>query len=289
MRVKAMPQIPTFDQYLNPTLRVLRRLGGSATNRELYEKVAEDMKLSDDQLAVIHNEERGSQTEVEYRMAWARTYLKKAGFLDNSKRGVWVLTRQGTDTPEVDAAGLVQKVRSGYQTPTAAPSSQSESPELPEERTAESWRAHLMNTLLSMPPDAFERLSQLVLRESGFVEVKVEGRTGDGGIDGTGILRLQNLVSIPVAFQCKRWKPTVQAREIRDFRGAMQVRAEKGLFITTSTYSRGAEQEATKPGAPLIDLVTGDQFIDLLKQLELGVKTELVEEVTVNEEWFKGI
>lgn len=139
-----------------------------------------------------------------------------------------------------------------------------------------------------MPPDAFERLSQRLLREAGFTKVEVRGKTGDGGIDGLGVLRV-NLVSFQVYFQCKRWKGGVGAEEIRDFRGALQGRADKGLFITTGRYTAAATEEATRDGAIAIDLIDGDRLCDLLKDNHLGVATEMVERVRIDGAWFEGV
>ena len=136
--------------------------------------------------------------------------------------------------------------------------------------------------------DAFERLAQRILRESGFVKVEVTGRSGDGGIDGVGVLRLA-LLSFQVYFQCKKYKGSVSAGAIRDFRGAMVGRTDKGLFITTGTFTAEAKKEATRDGAPAIDLIDGDLLCDLLKNLKLGVSTKMVEDVTIDPEWFGKI
>ena len=141
----------------------------------------------------------------------------------------------------------------------------------------------------SLSPAAFERLIQRVLRQSGFIQVEVTGRTGDGGIDGKGIARIHGFMSFHVVFQCKRWQGVVGSGEIRDFRGAMVGRADKGLFITTGTFSRDAIKEATRDGAPPIDLVDGDLLADKLKELQLGVTTTMIESVSVNESWFGDI
>ena len=138
-------------------------------------------------------------------------------------------------------------------------------------------------------PDAFERLTKRLLRESGFVQVEVTGRSGDGGVDGKGIIRIGGLLSFHVVFQCKKYQGSVGASHMRDFRGAMVGRADKGLFNTTGTFTRDAIKEATRDGAPPIDLVDGDQLADKLKELGLGIKMEVVEKVNVDEEWFKKI
>lgn len=286
------PTIPPFQEYFEPILKALSILGGSATNRELEEQVAELMELSDEQMSILHAPERGNQTEVGYRMAWARTYLKKVGYLENSKRGVWSLTSKGRNAEIDDPMGIVYTVREMYD---GDDTSDAQVEERLTEETSDAgstdWQEELFDILYEMPADAFERLCQRLLRECGFVEVEVTGRSGDGGIDGSGIMRLQRLVSVHVLFQCKRYRPDnpVGARDIRDFRGAMQGRTDKGLFITTGRFTSGADREATRDGAPTIDLIDGDQLIDLLKELELGIQTEVVQKVTVKREWFQTL
>jgi restriction system protein len=162
-------------------------------------------------------------------------------------------------------------------------------PEVPEAVLEQTWREKLLATLYALPPDAFERLTQRLLRESGFVQVKVTGRSGDGGIDGVGIVQLGGLLGFPILFQCKRYRGSVGAGAIRDFRGAMIGRADRGLVITTGTFSRDARAEATRDGAPPIDLVDGEQLLDKLRELRLGVGVKMIEEVTVLPEWFTTI
>ena len=286
------PQIPPFQHYFAPILEQLDKLGGSATIQELEEHVADAMGLSNAQTSMLQAPERGNQTAVGYRMAWARTYLKKMGYIDNSERGVWSLTAKGRDADILNPKEIVQAVQAGY----AQDGNDSEAPiELDEDEAVTpgqpDWRAELFQMLHALPPDAFERLCQRLLRECGFVEVEVTGRSGDGGIDGSGILRLQRLVTVNVLFQSKRYNASnpVGSAQIRDFRGAMQGRTDKGLLITTGRFTADAVKEATRDGAPTIDLIDGDQLVDLLKDLKLGVETELVERVTVKREWFEQI
>lgn len=160
-----------------------------------------------------------------------------------------------------------------------------------EDRTIITWQEELLDTLLKMESPAFERLIQRFLRESGFIQVEIIGRSGDGGIDGRGIMRLAGLLSFHVIFQCKRWQGAVGASQVRDFRGAMVGRADKGLLVTTGTFTKDAVREATRDGAPAIDLIDGDQLVEKLKDLLLGVKTEKieVEKVTVDRNWFLSI
>jgi restriction endonuclease Mrr len=147
------------------------------------------------------------------------------------------------------------------------------------------WQDQLLDCLLKMKPAAFERLCQRVLKDSGFIKVEITGRSGDGGIDGIGVLRL-NLLSFHVLFQCKRWKGSVGASAIRDFRGAMVGRTDKGLVITTGTFTTDARKEATRDGAPAIDLVDGETLCELLKSLKIGVATRMVEHVLVEQDAF---
>jgi len=156
-----------------------------------------------------------------------------------------------------------------------------ESPEL-------HWKDRLLNVLRGLAPDAFERLAQRILREAGFIKVEVTGRSGDGGIDGIGVLRV-NLLSFHVLFQCKRYQSSVGAGAIRDFRGAMVGRSDKGVIITTGTFTPDAKREATRDGAPAIDLIDGDQLWDLLKDLKLGVHTEMVQQVKLEPGWFDDL
>lgn len=282
----------TYDQLMLPLMKALVNLGGSGSIDEIYEAVVELEEFDEETLAILHNPEKSSQTEIGYRLAWARTYLKKAGFLENSSRGVWALTDKARQAPEIDSREIVNYVRSldrKTSQETTDPSDPAASvDESPEEVLA--WREKLHHILIEeMSPDAFERLTQRMLRESGFVHVEVTGRTGDGGIDGKGIARINGLMSFHIAFQCKKYKGSVGAPEIRNFRGAIVGRADRGMFITTGSFTKAAIEEANRDGAAPIDLVDGDQLADKLKELALGVKTELVEKVTVEPEWFLSL
>ena len=162
-----------------------------------------------------------------------------------------------------------------------------EKDESPTDESAD-WRDDLLDTLQNMPPDAFERLCQRLLRESGFIEVEVTGKSGDGGIDGYGIIRLAGMISFPVLFQCKRYSGNVGSNVVRDFRGAMAGRAEKGVILTTGGFTRDARREATRDGAVPVDLIDGQLLTDKMKSLKLGVHTKTVEVVQVNKHWFES-
>lgn len=279
---------PTYDKMMNPLIQAMRDLGGSGTIEEIVSRVSEIMNISEEQLDTVHDPERGGQTEFEYRLAWTRTYLKKFGLLENSSRGIWALTAKGRDIEEVDEKSVIRFVKELNNNEKRATSSADYSLD---EETEESWEDELLGVLLELEPSAFERLAQRILRESGFVQVEVTGRSGDGGIDGKGIMRLGGLLSFHVFFQCKRYKGSISPGQVRDFRGAMTGRADKGLIITTGSFTKDAISEATRDGAPPIDLIDGEQLVVLLKNLNLGVKTQTVqhEEMFIEKEWFKGI
>lgn len=266
-------RIPTYDDLLWPTLEVLKNGGGSASIQELSEHVTQDLALPDEVSDILHG--GGPQTEIDYRLAWARTNLKRVGAVDNTARGVWTITPAGRAIPsEKELRDLVRRERRRRRRDRGKPAP-NRRPEPPETSNGSDWAEGLLAILLRLEPDAFERLCQRVLRESGFTKVEVTGRSGDGGIDGAGVLRV-NLISFHVRFQCKRYAGAVPAKEIRDFRGAMVGRADKGLFMTTGRFTRDAAREAVRDGAPAIDLIDGTTLCELLKDLKLGVSTELV-------------
>lgn len=283
-------KLPTFDKLMNPLLRALRALGGSGSVEEIYDKVVELERLPDEVVSQMHDPEKSNQSEVGYRLAWARTYLRKYGLLENSARGVWSLTAAAKAVSEVDSSDVVKTVRALDKKVAPETDEAQEDTDSAEVDAEQKWqqKLHLILTQ-KLAPAAFERLVQRMLRESGFTQVEVTGRTGDGGIDGRGIARINGLMSFHVLFQCKKYKGSVSSSEIRDFRGAMVGRADKGLFITTGSFSPAAVKEATRDGAPPIDLVDGDELAMKLKELGLGIKRERVEVVTVDESWFESV
>ncbi len=269
---------PKYDDLFNPILKALRNLGGSGRNEEIEQQIADIMQLSDDDVNDIH---RGNTTKLSYRAAWARNYLKRYGLVENSQRGVWSLTPKGLSTELVSKAEVNKVVKR-----LASKVSSDDEEDMNEEIE---WQEKLLDVVKSIRPDAFERLCQRILRESGFTEVTVEGRSGDGGIDGRGIYKIGGLISIRVIFQAKRYKGSISSQQVREFKGTMVGRAEKGVFITTGTFTRDAKAEATRDGSTPIDLVDGRALTALLKDLELGLKVQTVEEVTINKDWYREI
>jgi restriction system protein len=286
-------KVPTHLQLMNPLLKALQALGGSGTVAEINLKTLEILNLPDEIVNIAHPG-AGNFTEVEYRLAWARTYLKKYGVLENSARGVWTLAPGHSHTTQVDIKEVEKVVR--QQLRSQGSDARIKTKETPEEAPedapdeTQSWREELLRVITTqMDPSGFERLAKRLLRELGFVQVEVTGHSGDGGIDGKGIARVHDVLSFHVVFQCKRYQGSVTAGAIRDFRGAMVGRGDKGLFITTGTFTRDALKEATRDGAPPIDLVDGNQLADKLRHLRLGIRVETVEKVTVDESWFSSI
>ena len=222
-----------------------------------------------------------SLSEVNYRLAWARTLLKKHGAITNSTRGVWAITPEFSGVTTVDG-DLIEKMHHKKNSSPKAPSQDSDPEDVPEE--VRPWRKKLYDVLVNMNPYAFERLTQRVLRECGFSQVEVTKKSGDGGIDGTGKLRINGIFSFNIAFQCKRYQGVVSSGDIRDFRGSLTTNIEKGVFITTGSFSKAAVEEASSPGKQQIDLIDGEEFITKLAEFGIGVKE--VKDYEIDEEYF---
>lgn len=279
--------VPQFDELMNPTLQALKRLGGSASIDELVPEIVRLLGLPQEATDVPHG--NSGRTELEYRAAWARTYLRKAGLIENSERGIWALTPQGSQTESVAGRQIARDVARQFQLERAEAGEPGELAVADDTERAITWQDKLVSVLQTMDPIAFERLCQRILRESGFIEVEITKRSGDGGIDGHGTIRLGGLISFNVLFQSKRYKGNIGPDIVRDFRGAMVGRADKGVIISTGGFTLEARREATRDGAPPIDLIDGRLLAEKLKELKLGVRTNLVEHVEVVEDWFRSI
>ncbi len=284
MSTRKYKNVPTVDELYVPVLKSLKELDGSANIEELNQKVYEVMMLPESVLVVPHGTD--GRTKIEYRLAWARTRLKLAGYLENSSRAVWSLVNPKLDIESITNQQILKELKEKTDSQNYNIEFKSNIGSLEDYFN---WKERLLMALYDINPSAFERLTQRMLRESGFIQVEVLGKSGDGGIDGKGIVRLSGFLSFHVIFQCKRYKGVVSASQIRDFRGAMQGRADKGLFITTGTFSREALKEATRDGAPPIDLIDGELLCEKLKELKLGVKIEIIEDVKIDYEWYEKI
>lgn len=285
------------DDFYGPTLQMVRQLGGSGSIDEINDALIQRFGFTTEELEPAY--EISGETILTHKMAWARTYLKFGDLLSNETRGVWVLTEAGRAAADLSEAELRRMIRAGKKQKKqarlgAAPDTRLGLEDVEElvdsEEPALDWSDHLLARLQSIEPAAFERLCQRLLREHGFTRVEVTGKSGDGGIDGQGVLRV-NLVSFHVLFQCKRYKGSVGASTIRDFRGAMQGRADKGLVITTGTFTPDARREATRDGAPAIDLIDGEALCGLLRDVGLGVTVRQVitHEIAVDDTFFAEV
>lgn len=283
--------VPSYSDLLWPTLDAVRELGGSAKLDEINARVIEREAYSEEQQAVLHND--GPRTEIEYRLAWARTYLKGMGALDNSERAVWSVTDAGRTMSQDQVVRKHDEYRLSLRQARRERKRVEREQSISEDRIEaeeRDWKEELLDILLDLPPDRFEHLARRLLLEAGFTSANVTGRSGDEGIDGIGLYRL-SLVSFPVFFQCKRYRGSVRASAVRDFRGAMAGRGDRGLLITTGSFTAEAKQEATRAGAPPIDLIDGSALCDLLKEHQMGVLTEVrqVEDVILDREYFAEI
>jgi restriction system protein len=269
---------PQFIRYFQPVINALVDLGGSGRPEEVEDLIAEMLGIDEE----TRNEKISSgQSRFSNKVNWARFYLAKAGLIDASVRGVWSLTEKGRSTvfnPD-QALELFNQIHKQFpieKKKSKMENSAEEDNSLPEEPD---HRTTLMNILLTLPANGFEQLCQRLLRESGFEKVQVTGKSGDGGLDGIGILQMNAFVSFKVLFQCKRYSGSVTPSQVRDFRGAMMGRADKGIILTTGSFTTDARKEAVRDGVPPIELVDGEKLLDMFEQLELGLRPKKAYEV----------
>ncbi len=263
---------PQFIRFFNPIIQVLKESGGSGTAAEIIDKTIEIMNISEkEQEATTKN----GQSRVRNQVNWARLYLVRAGYLDSSKHGIWSLTEKGmsVDLAAFDVLGTFKQAQKAFKDEKKLkdPAEPFEDDAVGHEIEPQGHRGKLLSLIKSLPPGGFERLSQRLLRESGFQQVGVTGKSGDGGIDGIGVLQVNPFVSFNVLFQCKRYQGAVTPSQVRDFRGAMMGRADKGIIITTGTFTLDAKKEARRDGVPPIELVDGDLLVEMFERLELGL------------------
>ena len=261
-----------FSKYLGPVLDALRDLGGSGRPKEVQDRVAKNLNISD---KTREETLKNGALKWDNQVAWARQYLVYDGLIDNSKKGVWVLTPLGQKTVLDEKQGheiflkhtaILQKARKNKNLGKIVEKEEEISEEVLEKESS------LLDVLKSVSPIGFEHLCQRLLREIGFENVEITKRSHDEGIDGYGILKLNQLISLKTIFQCKRYKKTVSREKIGDFRNALIGRAEKGIIITTGTFSEDAKREANRDGADRIELIDGERLVALFEELELGVK-----------------
>ena len=282
MMGKKTDSVPEFVKFMGPVVEALLELGGSGRPEEVRTCVVQALLIPEEEQA--KRIPSGVQSRFENQVHWARFYLAKDGYIDSSQRGVWALTAKARELKQPDhshwrdvyrrVASLMRGVGPANLGGAAAEAA------IPNVVTTEgsslndAYREQALRVLRALSPNGFERFCQRLLRESGFEEVTVTGRTGDGGIDGHGVLKVNPFVTFRVLFQCKRYAESgsVGPSQVRDFRGAMLGRADKGIILTTSAFTRDAEKEAKRDGVPAIELVDGDQLIDMMTELQLGLR-----------------
>lgn len=288
--------LPKTSQLYGDVIAALRELGGSGTNEEITQFVVDRRGISEEQQLITRKDGRVSQ--ISQSISEAKSHLRKLGYVDLSERGVWSLTDAGERITEDDLSdvstrywAIVRAERAQREVEEHPSDGHDDGSEQDEDSPELTWEDALIERLQELEPSQFERLALRLLREAGFTDVRVTGQSGDQGIDGIGVYRVNDLLGFHVYWQSKRWGRTVGAPEVRDFRGAMQGRGDKGLLITTSTFTQAAQVEATRDGAPPIDLVDGYRLAKMLKTYRLGISVteRVVEDVHVVGEFFAGL
>ncbi len=277
-----------FVKWFGPLLDALRDLGDSGKPREVSSRIAQNLHLPDE---VLDETLKSGVSRFHNQVAWARQYLVWEGLLDSSKHGTWRLTPKGKETSitEEEARDIFKKWVAIHQKARkeTAESNQVDNVEEQEESSPEEFESKkeigLLDVLRGLSPIGFEKVTRELLRESGFENVEITGGSADDGIDGFGTLEINPFVSFKVLFQCKRYsaKNIVSRAQVGDFRNAMIGRAEKGIIITTSSFSNAAVQEATRDGAPPVELVDGSKLIEMFQKVELGVTKKTVFSVDI--------
>jgi len=285
----ARRQGPTeIFQWMIEVLEALRALGGSAKPREVSGWIANKLQLPAD---VLDATTRTGAPRFHNQVQWARQYLVWGGLLDDGRRGVWTLSPLGWHTrlDSASARALYQQVMQALRETKAGPTSTSgdivdattPTGDDPTEATvpAETGERDLLAVLKALPPRGFELICGRLLREHGFEDVQITRLSRDGGIDGYGLLRLSPFVSLRVAFQAKRYQNVVSRREVGEFRNALLGRAEKGVFITTGRFTVDAETEASRDGVVPIELIDGEQLVELFRDKLIGLKPRTVYDI----------
>ena len=274
-----------FVRWFRPLLDALRALGGSASPREALDRIAAAEHVPEQTRdTILKSGQEGFYNQVH----WARQYLVWEGLIESGRRGVWSLTPAGQACMLTDQAAhevFLRQVRLRASIRKTRGSADRRSAE-EEAALADTPQADLdsslgrfLEVIRQLSASGFERLCMRLLREAGFERVQVTGRANDGGIDGLGVLQINDLVSFNVVFQCKKWEQSVPPKEIRDLRGAMDGRADKGIFLTTSAFTVNARAEAERAGAVPVELVDGEKLFEMFKKYELGLKPRTVYDI----------
>ena len=286
--------LPTGPGRRALVLDLLKKQTLPVHRNEIGDLVAKHLGLSDEQRAIREAAKGGgdgSRTYVAWMSEWACNHLKQIGVCEQPSRGLYQLTAEGRviSAEEVENRWRDfrrQQVGRRQQDSRNAEGTEHIGRNDSDEEEQNDWRQELVDRLLAMHPDSFERLSGRLLEAAGFDEVQVTGQVADGGIDAVGVYRPSGLISFRTSVQCKRWQGSVGRDRVQAFQGASMPKSDRGIIITTGTFTEGAKAQAQAPGAFPVDLIDGSQLAELLKQFKLGVHTTTVELVTVDHSFF---
>lgn len=287
--------IPDFQKILLPLLE-LHRGGMPHRVRELIPALEDHFGLTAEERSELLAS--GTQKRFENRIGWARTHLKKAGLLINSRSGVYQLTERGKEVLDSHPSKLdlhfldrfaehvefrKRKVSSpGNGQPELEPiEPTSQTPKEILEKAYQTLRSSLAQELLAQirqaSPSFFERLVVELLLKMGYGGSRQDagqaiGRSGDGGVDG--IIKEDKLGLDVIYIQAKRWQNTVGRPDVQAFAGSLEGhRARKGVFITTSQFSAEARDYVSRIEKKIV-LLDGQQLSELMIDHDLGVTTE---------------
>ncbi len=270
--------LPMHVKFFLPIISALKKLGGSGTITEVKDTLIEILNIPEEKLEEKY---KSGVSKIDNQINWSKVYLTRGGLIDISDQNIWSLTEKSlkSELSDEDVLLIFKQIHSGFVAQRGKSKKTKSLVDIEPPLEIQPHKEELLSILQALPPDGFERLCQRLLRASGFSKVVVTGKSGDGGIDGEGILEINPLVSLKVIFQAKRYKGAVSSSQIRDFRGAMQGRAEKGIFITTGRFTQEAKNEALREGAPPIELVDANKLTVLFEQRKLGLKSKIVYEI----------
>jgi restriction system protein len=271
--------LPDSTRYIPLVIEALRSVNGLAKASAVKQWIAESLTAKGESVpdTILTSGAQKFANDIQ----WARMYLVNAGLVEPMKTagyGNWKLTREGWSVPLDEASVVAIYGATALKGKSQTNDTQEAPPEDPQQESlpgTESWEFVLKKILTTLPDKGFERLCAAIMTNNGLLATKVTGQTGDGGVDGEGMLAIDDygLIKAPVAWQCKRFNGSnnVGSKEVRDFRGAIDGRAKYGLIFTTSSFTPSAEAEARRPGATPVELVGLDRLIDLMRNKKLGV------------------
>ncbi len=276
---------PEFLKYIIPVLTALQNNGGAGESSDIIEQVISHLGITE---AELEETTTNGQSRIRNQIQWARFYLFKSGLIDNGQRGIWRLTKEGLNEHlnEDDVYLLFKSVQERVKKTATSKLAKKESTFDNITTEDETHTVALLNLIRNLSPGGFEKLCKRLLTEIGITDIAITGGAGDQGIDGKGLVKLNDVVSLNIVFQCKRYKETVSPHHVRDFRGAMQGRGEKGLIITTGRFTKEAKSEANRDGVTPIELIDGDRLVELFEKNKIGLKPVIIYEI--DQDFFKG-